>query len=264
MDEFRLCVSVDGRVAHLPCSSFYSEAGTCSLSFDVLAPVVLPRPLLCTSSDDAVPFDTLAAIREFGALPSPCTFELQVTSKAAARELRRRHLASAAAPAVSKPPTPPDGIWRSLSPGPVPHGSDERLADMEGLEEREGGALPTSGRFGLWVVSAFSIAPESPRQYLTPPLARARSNSVGALNKLEHRRSSSPVRRRGSVVPIDWSAGAQVPTGSFTLEADGMLLTCFVARTAAADGWYELCITNVALFVVSDAPLASVFELANE
>ena len=64
MDEFRLCVSVDGRVAHLPCSSFYSEAGTCSLSFDVLAPVVLPRPLLCTSSDDAVPFDTLAAIRE--------------------------------------------------------------------------------------------------------------------------------------------------------------------------------------------------------
>jgi hypothetical protein len=292
MDEFRLLVSVEREATLVQCSAFTTSPGGHRLSFPLAKPIEVPRSLLCAGPHRA-DFPLLAIVERYGAVPCALAFEIQVTCAALARELRRRQALLEQASAL-RPRIVTDG-WRSLSPGPGPRGSNERLFDMDNLSDTDdddnGGTLPTGGRFGLWLVHMFDIDPDSPRQQKTPPLERGRSGSVGSLDALKidalRRRTSSPpplaVVTAGAldrIVPISWRIGGgpggsnedaferaatltDAVHGSFALELDGMRLHCGVRRELV-DNRFALFIDELVVTVRVDSPIAPVFDLASD
>jgi len=298
MDEFRLLVSIEREPTLLPCTAFLTSSEGFHLTFRVAVPIEVPRSLLCAGQHRAN-FTAAALIKRYGAVPSVVAFEMQVVCDALAREMRRRRALLDQAATLRARIT---GGWRSLSPGPAPRGSSERLFDMDALSKSSGsddddaGEMPTGGRFGLWLIHAFDIDSDAPRQDKTPPFERLRSGSVGAFDALKldalRRRSSSPppstprltsavaVGALDRVVTISWQLGGALGGsfddpferaalltdavhGSFNVELDGMRLCCGVRRELV-DQRVALSIDEVAVTVRRDSPIAPVFELVGE
>jgi hypothetical protein len=296
MNEFRLLVSIEREATLLPCTAFLTSSDGFHLGFRVTVPIEIPRSLLCAGRHRAN-YAANELIKRYEAVPGVVAFEMQVVCDALAREMQRRRSMLEQA-AMLRPRIA--GNWRSLSPGPAPRGSSERLFDMDALscssDDSDDGGLPTGGRFGLWMIHAFDIDSDAQRQGKTPPFERLRSGSVGSLDVSKfdalHRRSVSPpstprlasavvVGALDRVVPISWQIGGgtaggsvedsferaallvDAACGSFTLELDGMRLHCGVRREWV-DHRFALCIDQVAVTVRRDSPIAPVFELVGE